>query len=435
MNHSTFVLAALALSSLTGRASSQEAGPPSVAPALELISRSSADVLGDSWSGGAALSANGRFVSFHSYSANLVTGDTNSHYDIFVRDRAAGVTERVSVDSAGLQASGSSVFPSLSADGRVVAFASYATNLVAGDTNGTWDVFVRDRVGGTTRLVSRGLAGAPGNGSSEDPTIAADGRFVAFRSFATDLAPGPNAAFVVDVFVHDLVTGASELVSVGHQGQAADQMSDKPALSGDGRLVAFQSSATNLVVGDTNGVTDIFVRDRVAGTTVRVSLDSSGAQSNSYSFHSAISRDGRFVAFQSAAALVPGDNDGGYFDVYVHDLVAGQTSAITSGDPTFALNTAITLPSISGDGRRVAFQAAVANPPFLETSQVFVHDRSSGRTHWVSQRWGVEGNGDSSSAILSANGRHVGFESEANNLIDGDDNAAADILVRTLAGP
>jgi Tol biopolymer transport system component len=404
-------------------------------PSLELVSRSSAGVQGASSSGGAALSANGRFVAFHSLSANLVAGDTNANWDVFVNDRLTGATERVSIDSSGLQAEGSSAYPSISADGRLVAFHSHATNLVAGDVNGTWDVFVHDRSSGETRLASRNFAGAPGNGRSEFPALSADGRTVAFQSFATDLANDPNGNLVRDVFVHDLWSGETTLVSVGYPGnQGADRYSEAAAISGDGRLVAFHSSATNLVPGDTNGSIDVFLRDRLAGTTTRVSVDPAGAPGDGYGYQPAISRDGRFVAFVSGAALVPGDDDGGLSDVYVRDLATGETLGITATDPTFALNTAITHPSISDDGLRVAFQAVVENYPFFETSHVFLHDRARGITTALSRRFGEPGDGDSFGPSISASGRVIGFESRATNLVPGDANGTADVLVHLTGG-
>jgi Tol biopolymer transport system component len=437
MQPSTYSLAALALISTAVPASSQtparHAPAAAPVPGLELVSRSSAGVQGNSWSGGAALSAGGRFVAFHSISDNLVAGDTNNHYDIFVHDRLADVTERVSVDSSGLQADASSVYPSMSADGRLVAFASYATDLVPGDGNGTWDVFVHDRVTGETRLVSRSSAGVQGNGKSEDAAISADGRFVAFRSFASNLAPDPNGSLVMDVFVHDLPSGETTLASLGHQGEAANQNCDAPAMSADGRFVVFHSGSTNLVAGDTNGLTDIFLRDRLAGTTVRVNLDSAGMQADHYSFHPALSGDGRFVAFQSAAALVSGDDDGGFFDVYVHDVATGETLGITTGIPALALSAA-SRPSLSGDGSRIAFLALEIEPLFEGTSQAFLHDRASGATVLLSQGIGRAGDADSALPALSADGRVVGFESLATNLVAGDTNGAADMFVRAAGG-
>src|SRR5437867_824550 len=173
-----------------------------------------------------------------------------------------GTTERVSVDSAGTQGNSFSLDPSISADGRFVAFSSLATNLVPGDTNGAFDVFVHDRLTGTTERVSVDSAGTQGHGNSSEPSISADGRFVAFSSVATNRVPGDtNAAF--DVFVHDRLTGTTERVSVASAGTQGNGSSLDPSISADGRFVAFSSVATNLVPGDTNGKEDVFVHDRL----------------------------------------------------------------------------------------------------------------------------------------------------------------------------
>jgi len=426
MQHPTILLPAFFLSFTAVPASAQGPAPGQ----LELISRSSAGVQGNSWSSGPpAVSASGQFTAFHSYSDNLVANDTNVNYDIFLRDRLAGTTVRVSVDSSGLQASGSSVYPSISADGNLIAFASTASNLAPGDTNGTWDVFVHDRASGQTRLVSRSTAGVQGNMNSEFPSLSADGRCVAFQSFATNLAPDPNG-FTRDAFVHDLMTGETTLVSVGDLGQAANDNCDGTTISDDGRLVAFHSSATNLVLGDTNGLTDVFVRDRIAATTVRVSVDSAGAQStDGYSFNPAFSGDGRFVAFQSSATLASIDIDGGFFDVYLFDRVAGRTLAVTAADPAFPADTPTTVPAISGDGRQIAFQIAVLVEPCVYRTHVFLHDRAMRSSRALSQHQGVLGNDDSSDPAISATGGVIAFASEASNLVRGDGNAAGDVFV------
>src|SRR5437867_4406185 len=209
---------------------------------------------------GSALSADGRFVAFDSAATDLVAGDTNGVSDVFVHDRQTGTTERVSVASDGAQGNGSSGLvtfafpPALSADGRFVAFVSFATNLVAGDTNGATDVFVHDRQAGTTERVSVASGGSQSNGSNVGSALSADGRFVAFQSAATNLvADDTNGA--TDVFVHDRQTGTTERMSVASDGSQGNGFNAGPALSADGRFVAFHSTATNLVAGDTNRAT------------------------------------------------------------------------------------------------------------------------------------------------------------------------------------
>ena len=232
---------------------------------------------------------------------------------------AAGVTSRVSVSSAGVQGNGSNgttLVTSISADGRFVTFNSTASNLVAGDSNAVGDVFVHDRQSGATTRVSVDSAGNQANGVSTRPAISADGRFLAFESAASNLVDGDTNG-VADVFVHDLQTGTTTRVSLTNTGEQANGQSfgstagPDLALSADGRFIAFQSRATNLVAGDTNNQLDVFVRDRTALTTTRVSVSSGGAQSGPpipvIDASPAISADGRFVAFTSGASnLVAG---------------------------------------------------------------------------------------------------------------------------------
>lgn len=256
-----------------------------------------------------AISSDGRYVAFASYSTNLVVGDTNAKYDIFVRDTVGNTTTRVSVDSSAGEVNGDSYYPSISGDGRYVAFESYATDLVLGDTNARNDIFVRDTFGSATTRVSVDSSAAQGNGSSYYSAISLDGRYVAFESEATDLVAGDTNART-DIFVRDTVGSATTRVSVDSSGTESDNNSYEPSISMDGRYVAFYSSATNLVAGDTNVKGDIFVRDTVASTTIRVSVDSSGSESNGGSTSNAISSDGNYVAFYSFATdLVAGDTN------------------------------------------------------------------------------------------------------------------------------
>ncbi|MDP8958392.1 MAG: hypothetical protein M3N51_04135, partial [Actinomycetota bacterium] len=218
------------------------------------------------------------------------------------------VTERVSVASNGGQGDGISVDAAISADGRYVAFDSTASNLVGGDTNGAIDVFVRDRVSGTTERVSLASNEAQGNGHSGDPDISADGRYVAFGSSAPNLVVNDFNG-EGDVFVRDRSRGATERVSVAPDGTSGNDYSFPGVISADGRYVAFWSIASNLVPGDTNGAGDVFVRDRVTGTTELVSV-AKGTQGNGASYGPAISAGGRYVGFESDASnLVEGDTN------------------------------------------------------------------------------------------------------------------------------
>ncbi len=403
------------------------------------VSVDSGGIQGNKYSKSPSISADGRYVAFESEATNLVLGDTNGVLDIFVRDRLAGTVERVSVDSGGAQANDMSLYPSISADGRYVAFLSAATNLVPGDTNGVWDTFVHDRQTGTTECVSVDSAGAPSDGSSfSPPSVSADGRYVAFQSQATNLVPGDTNG-ANDVFVHDRQTGTTERVSLDSAGMQGNAFSGYPSISGDGRYVAFVSFAGNLVPGDTNGHYDVFVRDRQAGTTERVSVSSTGAQGNgdsSNGFGLTISADGRYVAFASDSSnLVPGDTNG-FSDTFVRDRLLGTTervsvsSAGVQGDHSSGNSAAV-----SADGRCVAFLSAASTLVPGDTNgafDIFVRDRHLDTTQRVSvDSNGVQGNLDSdiSGLSISADGRFVAFGSNATNLVPDDTNGIADVFV------
>ena len=324
-----------------------------------------------------SISADGRFVAFAAWARNLAPGDTNGFGDVFVHDRGTGVTERLSVDGAGTEANDTIHQPAISADGRFVAFVSAATNLVPGDTNGQSDVFVHDRQTRTTERVSVASAGIEGHGWSDRPAISANGRFVAFVSAAPDLVPGDTNGRS-DVFVHDRQTRRTERVSVDSAGTQADGDSASPALSADGRFVAFSSSATNLVPGDTNGQADVFVHDRQVRTTERVSVDSAGHESDGWSDRPSISAGGRFVAFCTFATnLVAGDTNG-QWDEFVHDRRTGATERVSVDNAGTEANASSHGPSISAGGRFVVFASDATNLVPGDTNgvrDVFVRDR------------------------------------------------------------
>ena len=384
-----------------------------------------------------AVSRHGRYVAFVSGASNLVAGDTNGVADVFVRDRLAAVTRRVSVGLAGRQADDTSHGPAISADGRFVAFMSFASNLVAGDTNRFQDVFVRDQLAGVTRRVSVGPGGRQANSSSQRPVrISADGRFVAFTSSASNLVRGDTNG-VADVFVRDLLAGVTRRVSVGPGGRQADGGSGGAAISADGRFVAFGSAASNLVRGDTNGFQDVLVRDLLAGVTRRVSVGLAGRQADGSSFAEAVSADGRFVAFTSFASnLVRGDTNG-VADVFVRDLLAGVTRRVSVGPGGRQADDGSGGAAISADGRFVAFGSDASNLVRGDTNgfqDVFVRDLLAGVTRRVSVGSGGQGNSFSSTAAISPDGRSVAFTSFASNLVAGDTNGVSDVFVRDQFG-
>ena len=268
------------------------------------------------------LSADGRLVTFTSTDATLAPGGTSGVAAVYLRDRVRGTTERVSVDSAGSPADGDSADATISSDGRLVAFSSYAGDLVPGDTGPYADVFLRDRAAGTTTRLSTGVAGAQPDGGSVEPDVSAGGAVVAFRSQASNLVPrDTNAAD--DVFVADLAAGTVRRVSLSSSEGQAGAGSVLPSTSGSGRFVAFQSVADDLVAGDTNDATDVFVRDRLLGTIRRVSVSAAGGQGGGSSGSPALSTNGRHVAFESEAAdLVPRDTNQ-TIDVFLRVRFAG----------------------------------------------------------------------------------------------------------------
>ncbi len=317
-------------------------------------------------------------MAFESSAADLVTGDTNGAWDVFVHDRNTGETTRVSVKTGGSQATGISQTAAISADGRYVAFESSATDLVTGDTNGMRDVFVHDRTAQVTTLVSVNSTGTQANGESRSASISADGRYVVFCSDAADLVTGDTNG-LRDIFLHDGTTGLTTRISIKTGGaQASGGDSTGSSISADGRYVAFSSDSTDMVTGDTNSVPDIFVHDRTTQVTTRVSVTTGGIQgTGGFSDNPSISADGRYVAFDSYASnLVAGDTNGD-FDVFVHDRITGETTRVSvstggiQGTGGFSY-----IPSISADGRYVAFQSDSVNLVSGDTNglkDVFVH--------------------------------------------------------------
>jgi Tol biopolymer transport system component len=388
---------------------------------------------GDSGNSAPSVSANGRYVAFDSAATNMIpNADTNGFTDVFVRDRTSHKTVRVSVGQNGVQGNEASYSPSISASGRYVSFVSDASNLVPGDTNNSSDVFVRDRKLHKTFLVSVSSLGVEGNMASYSTSISANGRYVTFASDASNLVPGDtnNSS---DVFVRDRKLHKTSRVSVDSAGVQANSFSDEAEISAGGRYVAFRSMATNLVAGDTNGFRDVFVRDRKLHTTVRVSVDSAGAQGNSFSDTPSISANGRFVAFRSESSnLVSGDTPGE--DVFVRDRKLHTTSLVSVDSAGVPGNGGSNDPVISPDGRYVAFDSDATNLVAGDTNageDVFVRDRSLHKTFRVSVTTaGVQGDSDSFYPALSADRRFVAFASNATNLVSGDTNGFRDVFAR-----
>ncbi len=264
-----------------------------------------------------ALSADGQWVAFSSLANNLTSGD-NAHEDVFLHQRGNATTILVSVDSTGLKGVGNSSLPGLSADGQRIVFQSIAGSFDPFDNNGDLDVFLRDLATSTTTRISAGPGGSSAAGGSFSPAISADGRFIAFASSAPNLVPGDTNA-TTDVFVFDTLQSTTALISTSSSGQQGDSISGQPRLNFDGSWCVFESQATNLVTADANGQRDVFVRDLAGGVTTRASLTWDSQPSAGASFRPALSADARYVVFDSASSDFVQLDSNGVSDVFRRD--------------------------------------------------------------------------------------------------------------------
>jgi Tol biopolymer transport system component len=346
-----------------------------VAGTTTRVSVSTAGVEANAGSDEPRISANGRYVTFSSSASNLVENDTNGVTDVFVHDRFAGTTTRVSVSTAGVQGGGFSFSPSISGDGRYVAFISAASNLVAGDTNNAPDVFLHDRNTGETRRVSVSRK------TSDIAAISADGRYVAFSSFADDLGVNNGTS---NAYVYDIVAAITTPVVIkGPDGLPVAAAPSRIEISGDGRYVLFSSVSFfgPIVDGDTNGALDAFVHDRVTGETTAVSVNSAGDVGNqgiaTYPYAFGISADGRYVVFDSPSTnLVAGDTNG-VLDVFVHDRTSGRTTRVSVNSAGAQGNGESFYPAVNADGSLIAFTSQASNLVASDTNgawDVFLHE-------------------------------------------------------------
>ena len=337
--------------------------------------------------------------------------------DIFVRDRTLGTTTLESGRPDGKPSNGTSLLPLVSRDGGCVVFQSYASDLVGGDTNGAGDVFVRDLAAGTTSRVSLGAGGLEANGTSTPKAVSADCRYVAFTSSASNLIAGVTVQGM-QLYVRDRQTGATTLESVGYDGKPGDGPVSFAAISGDGRWLAFATTAANMVPNDRNGTFDVFLRDRLAGKTVPVSVTPGGAVGNGLSVSPFVSDDGSLVAFASRASnLVAGDTNG-LADGFVRDLKAGTTTRFTlAAGGGQANGDTLDLLGMTPDGRYILTGALATNLAKGDTNtqpDAFLYDRTTRTTARVSVgAGGAQGDGplDLDGGGLSADGRTVAFDS------------------------
>ncbi len=353
-----------------------------------------------------ALSRDGRFVAFACAASNLVPGDSNGQSDIFVRDTVAGTTRRANVSSAGIAANAWSFSPSISGDGQLVAFISAATNLVPDDTNVQLDVFVHDFQKASTRRVSVTSAGGQGSLGSQDPSISEDGRFVAFSSGAPDLVDG-DTNDSSDVFVHDLQTATTRRAALTSNGTQIAHGAWSPSISGNGRRLAFESSSNDIVANDQT-TNDVFVVDIETGVVQRASVRNDGGEGNGESVRPAISMDGSAVAFESRATNLgprPPTSTQNQNHVYIRRIDTRTTDLVDIG---------AFFPSLSGDGRRVAYLREFGRI-------VLVRDVGSST---APEQADVASDGSPANAgpevpAISADGSTVAFASTATNLAPG----------------
>jgi uncharacterized repeat protein (TIGR01451 family) len=408
------------------------AHPPGV---TERVSVDSAGNEGNDASGISAISADGRFVAFGSAATNLIAGG-NLPFNIFVHDRLAGTTEVVSVSSSGRQGEGLSSSPDISDDGRFAAFDSDAANLVRGDRNNTTDVFRHDRTTGQTILVSVNSDGRQGDSSSHAPAISADGRFIVFHANSPLVSEDTNNT--TDVYVRDVQAGTTTLVSVSFDGTSAgNNTSFIQDISANGSIVVFVSDATNLIPNDVNDFeANVYVRDLVAGTTELVSVGTDGTRATVGFFDSpAISADRRFVAFSTFDSLVPEDTRPFSLDIYLRDRQTGTTELISVNSDEVPGDGRSEGSSVSADGRFVVFQSDSTNivpepPTLFPDEDIFVRDRQTGTTVRVSESSAGEvGNARSLGGTISADGLVTAFSSDASNLVPNDTNFVTDIFV------
>ena len=424
-------------------------------PPIERVSVSSAEQEGNAFSGDFTarprISDDGRFAAFSSAASNLVSNDNNQGTDVFVRDRMSGTTERVSVNSAGEEAREEGPFnilphsssEAVSGDGRWVVFTSNATNLEPGDINSDVDVFLRDRQTGTTVAVVDPTeqdpplpSGASHHQGTHDPAISADGNVVAFVTIDRDLIAN-DTNLEDDVYVWVRATNSYERVSVTSAGGqlpfGINPGTAAPRLSADGRFVVFQCAGT-LVPGNPPPGVAVYLRDRVNQTTELVSYNAQGAATKGS--QPAMSADGRYVAFVTDAVLLPTDVNGGP-DVYLRDRQTGGVEIVSlnpEGEQfTPSSQQPIAEPSLDAAARFIAFLgpgSATDGGPTVLVHDLFVRDRLKGTT--AEESIGVNGDalGHSGGPALSADGRYLSFQSFGDNLVDNDTNGVADVFVR-----
>ena len=376
-----------------------------------------------------AITPDGRYVVFESVATNMVAGDTNAKKDIFRKDLATGETVRCSTGSSGTEGDNDSFNPSLSADGRYVAFDSDADNLVPDDTNVKRDVFRKDLTTGNTVRCSTDPSGAQGPNESANNAISSNGRYVVFASSSNNLVAGDINGYH-EVFRKDLDTGEIVLCATDSAGVQGNNYSNYPCVSPDGRYVAFEAESSNLVTGDTNGNSDIFRKDFVTGETVRCSTGSSGNQANSYSFNPSLSADGRYAAFRSYATNLVSIDTNVSYDVFRKDLNTGEVINCSTSTAGTQAQGHSENPGMDSTGRYVVFNSGASlASSYAGKNTVYVKDVATLVVSACSTTdTSVSGDGNSVTPSISSGGTYVVFASQASNLVSDDTNGKQDIF-------
>lgn len=398
------------------------------AASLTLVTKDAGGSLGNAASSNPSISNNGRYVIYHSAASNLVDGDTNNAADVFLYDRKTGATSRIT------QGNDDSVDARISNNLKYVVFSSFASNLVDEGDNLFSDIFLYETKTGAIKKISVDSRGTGGNNGSFIPSISTNGRYVVYESNAHNLVPGDDNNNR-DIFLYDKKTAITVMVSANNSSGSpvpGNASSNYARISGNGRYVVYQSDATNLVEGDGNGASDIFLFDKNKKVTYLISVTGSG-QGNGNSITPFISNNGRYIVYSSSASnLVEGDTNGVY-DIFLYDTSTGVTRRVSTGVSGQGNGQSLN-PRISGNGRYVVYSSAASNLVEGDTNNlpdIFRYDIKTEVTTRVSVKGdGTQGSGGGSfSPGISNNGRYVTYESFADNLADGDGNGASDIFL------
>ncbi|MCA9905708.1 MAG: PD40 domain-containing protein, partial [Anaerolineae bacterium] len=377
------------------------------------------------------ISSDGLYVVFASDASNLLPGDTNGRSDVFSYDRLTCTLTLISVAADGVTfGNGDSVAPAVTSDGRYVAFQSAARNLLSAAVSTTWAIFLRDTQTNETVIISVAPDGSAADAQSRLPAISADGRYIAYQSQATNLTNDEDT-IIYDIFLFDRDTNETIRVSNSYDGGMPFGQSERAAISADGRYVAYDSVAPNIIPDDTNSFMDVFVYDRTTGQTKRVSVSSSGAQNSGTSSNPALTADGQYITFSASGSLQTGY--GGPYNVYLHDQLNGQTIQISLPMSNTQAGAESGGSVLSSDGNYVVYSSYANSLVHGDTNgatDIFRYDRTTGVTARLSlTETGAQANDGTFTPRVSANGELLTYWSKASNLVGGDTNSVEDVFL------